>query len=214
VGPGVGGDGSGPGLGGVGAGGGGWGVGAGGTGVGDGTSAVMAAGVKWAMSVRIPGLPRPHPFWPAPRSLFSAPAAGYATTMRLLVLTTEAVSAEQLRDALPGDADPTDAEVMVVAPALHDSALRFWLSDADDAIARADEVRRQSAEQLGAEGVSAAADTGESDPEDAVEDVLKTFPADRILVFTHTGDEQRYREDVDTDALQSRFGIPVTQARL
>jgi hypothetical protein len=134
--------------------------------------------------------------------------------MRLLVLTSEPVSADQLRDALPGDADPTDAEVMVVAPALHASALRFWLSDADEAIAHADEVRRRSAEQLGAEGVSAAADTGESDPEDAVEDVLKTFTADRILVFAHAGGEQRYREDVDTGALESRFGIPVTEARI
>ena len=134
--------------------------------------------------------------------------------MKLLVLTSEPVSADQLRGALPGDADPTDAEVMVVAPALHESALRFWLSDADDAIARADEVRRQSLEQLGADGVSAAADTGESNPEDAVEDVLKTFAADRILVFTHTGEEQRYREDVDTGDLESRFGIPVTQARV
>jgi predicted TIM-barrel enzyme len=103
---------------------------------------------------------------------------------------------------------------MVVAPALHASALRFWLSDADEAIAHADEVRRRSVEQLGAEGVSAAADTGESDPEDAVEDVLKTFAADRILVFTHAGGEQRYREDVDTGALESRFGIPVTQTRI
>ncbi len=134
--------------------------------------------------------------------------------MRLLVLTSEPVSAAQLRDALPGDADPTDAEVMVVAPALHESALRFWLSDADEAIARADEVRRESVEQLGAEGVAASADTGESDPEDALEDVLKTFAADRILVFAHGGDAQRYKEDVDPDALQSRFGIPVTQSRI
>jgi hypothetical protein len=135
--------------------------------------------------------------------------------MRLLVLTSEPVSADQLRQALPGDADPTDAEVMVVAPALHASALRFWLSDADEAIARAEDVRNQSLEQLGAEGVSATADTGESDPEDAVEDVLKTFRADRILLFTHADDDdaQRYREDVDPGALQERFGIPVTQAR-
>lgn len=134
--------------------------------------------------------------------------------MKLLVLTSEAVSADQLRDALPGDADPTSAEVMVVAPALHKTALRFWLSDADEAITHADEVRRRSVEQLGAEGVSAAADTGESDPEAAVEDVLKTFAADRIVIFSHGGDEQRYREDVDTGTLESRFGIPVTQARV
>ncbi len=134
--------------------------------------------------------------------------------MKLLVLTSEPVSADQLRHALPGDADPADAEVMVVAPALHENALRFWLSDADDAITRADEVRRKSVDLLGKEGVSASADTGESDPEDAIEDVLETFDADRILVFTHGGDAQRYKEDVDADALQSRFGIPVTRRRV
>lgn len=132
--------------------------------------------------------------------------------MRILVLTSEPVSAAQLRDALPDGVDPADAEVMVVAPALHESALRFWLSDADEAIARADDVRRQSVEQLGDEGVAASADTGEADPEDAITDVLKTFAADRIVVFTHPDGEQRYREDVDAGALQERFGIPVTQA--
>ncbi len=33
---------------------------------------------------------------------------------------------------------------MVVAPALHENALRFWVSDADEAIARAEEVRRRT----------------------------------------------------------------------
>lgn len=132
--------------------------------------------------------------------------------MKLLVLTSEPVSAEQLRGALPGGADPADAEVLVVAPALHDNALHFWMSDADDAIARADTVRRRSLEQLSAEGVSAAADTGESDPEDAIEDVLKTFPADRILLFAHGGDAQRYKEDLDPEAIESRFGVPVTKS--
>jgi hypothetical protein len=133
--------------------------------------------------------------------------------VKILVLTTEAVSASQLRDALPSNAgDPEDAEIMVVAPALHKSALRFWVSDADEAIARADEVRHESVEQLGDDGVAASGDTGEGDPDDAIEDALKTFPADRILIFTHPESKQRYREDVDTDELAQRFGIPVTQA--
>jgi hypothetical protein len=132
--------------------------------------------------------------------------------MKILVLTTEPVTADQLRAALPGDSNPQDAEVMVVAPALHKNALRFWVSDADEAIAKADDVSHQSVEQLGAEGVSASGDTGEADPEDAIEDALKTFPADRILVFTHPDSEQRYKEDVDPDELQQRFGVPVTQA--
>jgi hypothetical protein len=134
--------------------------------------------------------------------------------MKLLVLTSEPVSAGALRSALPDGADPTHAEVMVVAPALHDSALKFWLSDADEAIAKAEEVRRASLDRLGKAGVSATADTGESDPGDAIEDALKTFPADRILVFTRPEEQQRYREDVDAADLESRFGIPVTQAHL
>jgi hypothetical protein len=133
--------------------------------------------------------------------------------VKILVLTTEAVSVSQLRDALPSNAgDPEDAEIMVVAPALHKSALRFWVSDADEAIARADEVRHESVEQLGDDGVAASGDTGEGDPDDAIEDALKTFPADRILIFTHPESKQRYREGVDTDELAQRFGIPVTQA--
>lgn len=132
--------------------------------------------------------------------------------MRILVVTTEPVSAAQLRDALPGAADPQDAEVMVVAPALHKNALRFWLSDADDAIARADQVRRESLENLSDEGVAATADTGESSTADAIEDALKTFEADRIVVFTHPETEQRYREDLDAEAVEARFRIPVTQA--
>jgi hypothetical protein len=134
--------------------------------------------------------------------------------MKLLVLTSEAITADQLRNALPGDIEPSDAEVMVVAPALHKSALRFWLSDADAAIARAEEIRAESLDKLGEAGVSASGDTGESDPETAIDDALKTFPADRILLFTHGGDERRYREDVDTGALQTRFGIPVTRNRV
>jgi hypothetical protein len=132
--------------------------------------------------------------------------------MKILVLTTEPVTGDQLRAALPADSDPGDAEVMVVAPALHKNALRFWVSDADEAITKADEVRHQSVEQLGADGVSASGDTGEGDPEEAIEDALKTFPADRILIFAHPHSEQRYKEDVDPDELQRRFGIPVTQS--
>jgi hypothetical protein len=132
--------------------------------------------------------------------------------MKILVLTTEPVTADQLRAALPGDSNPQDAEVMVVAPALHKNALRFWVSDADEAIAKADDVSHQTVDQLGADGVAASGDTGESDPEEAIEDALKTFPADRILIFAHPDSEQRYKEDVDADELQKRFGIPVTQS--
>lgn len=132
--------------------------------------------------------------------------------MKVLVLTSEPITAAQLRDALGSDGDPSDAEVMVVAPALAESGLKFWMSDADDAIARAEEVREASVERLGEEGVSATGDTGEADPYTAIEDALKTFDADRIVLFTHAGEDRRYREDLDEDEIAERFGRPVDHA--
>jgi hypothetical protein len=134
--------------------------------------------------------------------------------MKLLVLTTEPITADQLRAAASGDVEPDNTEVVVVAPAVQDSALRFWFSDADDAIARADEVQRESLEQLEAEGFPASADTGESDPESAIVDALQRFPADRILIFTHPEGQKKYREGIDPDELQRRVGIPVRVAEL
>jgi hypothetical protein len=132
--------------------------------------------------------------------------------MKVLVLTSEPISAAALREALPGDVDPAQAEVMVIAPALQESGVRFWMSDADDAIARADAVRRETVERLGSEGVPASGDTGESDPLLAIQDALQTFPADRIVLFTHPGDDQRYQEDVESAEIEERFGVPVDRA--
>lgn len=134
--------------------------------------------------------------------------------MKLMVLTTEPISAQQLREALPADLEPHDAEVMVVAPALHESALHFWFSDADEAISRAQEVGQESLERLDAAGVSASADTGEGDLVEAAQDALQTFDADRIVLFSHPPDEQRYREDIDARELSERFGLPVDTAQL
>ena len=130
--------------------------------------------------------------------------------MKVLVIASEPISADRLREALGGTAD--DAEIMVVAPALHRSALRFWLSDADEAIRRAELVQRETVEGLDDAGLDARGDTGEGDPVKAVEDILATFPAERIVLFTRPGSERRYDEGIDADALQQRFGLPVQQA--
>ena len=58
------------------------------------------------------------------------------------------------------------------------------MSDADEAVAEADAAAK-AVERLEEEGVDAAGDTGESEPALTIEDVLATFPADRIVVFTH-----------------------------
>lgn len=134
--------------------------------------------------------------------------------MKLLVLTSEPVSASQVRGALGGEGDPREAEVMVVAPALQDSPIKFWTSDADDAIARAQAVTEATVRELGEAGVPASGDTGESDPFDAIQDALASFAADRILIFVRPQGDQGYREEVDPEEVRDRFGLPVTVAHL
>jgi hypothetical protein len=132
--------------------------------------------------------------------------------MKLLVVTSEPVTAAQLRETIQVDADPADIEVMVLTPALAQSAIRFWFSDADGAIERADSVREETVGELESSGVNAQGATGEGDPTQAIVDALQTFPADRIVLFTHRGDEQRYREDIDVEALREKVHLPVDRA--
>jgi ornithine carbamoyltransferase len=132
--------------------------------------------------------------------------------MKLLVLTSEPIAADALRSALPDGVDPADSEVMVVAPAVQESGLRFWMSDADEAIAEADKVRRETVERLGEEGIAASGDRGESDPMMAIRDALMTFQADRIVLFTHPDAARGYREDLDAGEIERRFGLPVDAA--
>ena len=130
--------------------------------------------------------------------------------MKLLVLTAEPISADVLREAAGDEAD--DAEVMVVSPALTDSPLRFWVSDADAAIEHAESTVEETVERLDEEGVDAVGDTGESEPAVALQDALATFKADRIVIFSHPEGDRDYREDEGLADAEARFGVPVTHA--
>jgi hypothetical protein len=131
--------------------------------------------------------------------------------MKLLVLASDPVGAEDVRRALPGEENLADAEVLVVAPAVNESPVRFWMSDSDDAIAQARATADETAGELQAEGARAAATTGESEPLLALQDALAAFPADRVLVFVREGDAARYREDDVVGEAERRFGVPVSE---
>jgi hypothetical protein len=130
--------------------------------------------------------------------------------MKLLVLTPEPVDADLLRATLGDEVE--GAEVLVVSPATNQSKLAFWVSDPDEAIAEAQTAADETVERLEEAGIDAAGDTGESEPAVALQDALATFPADRIVVFSHPEGERDYREDEGLADAEERFGIPVTHA--
>jgi hypothetical protein len=126
---------------------------------------------------------------------------------KILTLVSEPVSGEALRSAL-GPERIRDAEVLVVAPALT-SQTRFWLSDVDEAIARAEEVQQETVERMDEQGIDAAGDTGEADPLLALQDALQTFPADEIVLFTHPSGRRNWAEEGVLEEAESRFEAPV-----
>ena len=130
---------------------------------------------------------------------------------KILALVSEPVSGDALRSALGEGAD--QAEVMVVAPAF-DKKTRFWTSDSDEAIARAESTAAQTAEALAREGARTKAVPGESEPLLALQDALARYPADRVLVFARADESARYREDDVCGEAERRFGVPVTEVAL
>jgi hypothetical protein len=130
--------------------------------------------------------------------------------MKLLVLTPEPVDADLLRATLGDEVE--GAEVLVVSPATNQSKLAFWVSDSDEAIAEAEAAETESVERLEEAGVDASGETGESEPAVALQDALATFPADKILVFSHPEGDRDYREDKGLADAEQRFGVPVEHA--
>jgi len=133
--------------------------------------------------------------------------------MKVLALVSEPVSGEVLKKAM-GREEAEEAEVLVIAPALNDSKVRFWASDPDDAIEHAGEVAEESAERMNEEGVDAAGHTGESDPLLALQDALTTFEADEIVLCTRIGGELNWLEEGLVDEVRERFDRPVRHVEI
>ncbi len=130
--------------------------------------------------------------------------------MKLLVVTPEPVDANLLRATLGDEVE--GAEVLVVSPATNRSKIAFWVSDPDEAIHEAEIAQVETVERLEEEGIDAAGDTGESEPAVAIQDALATFPADRIVIFSHP--KLDYREDKGLEDAEAQFGVPVTHAQI
>jgi hypothetical protein len=120
----------------------------------------------------------------------------------LLVVLLEGGSEAQLREAIARRADAATA-VHIVAPA-HVSALRWLATDEDEARAEAD-MRALAAEWSLAEDAEVEGEGGDVDPVQAVEDALRSFPADEILVVAGSD------EGGGLDESLRAFGLPVTR---
>jgi hypothetical protein len=107
-----------------------------------------------------------------------------------------------------------EVEILVVAPASDVSFLEWLTSDEDSARAAAADRARDSveAEREAHGGTVVGARVGDVDPLTAVEDALRTFDADEIVVLTRPDESSTWLEaDAARAELEKRFGLPVTQ---
>jgi nucleotide-binding universal stress UspA family protein len=160
--------------------------------------ALTAAVVGWWMHARRDE--RPPKTEPRPH------AAG---ERRILVVANETVGGHTLRSMILERSLDVREEVLVVTPALN-SPLKHWVSDEDDARAAAQERLDASLARLAEAGVDARGEVGDGDPLQAVEDALRTFGADEIIISTHPEGRSNWLErDVVTKA-RERFTVPIT----
>jgi hypothetical protein len=127
---------------------------------------------------------------------------------RILVVANETVEGEELRRAVVERASREETEVMVVCPALV-VRIRHWLSDVDRAREQATDRLIVSLAALTAAGVRASGQIGDSDPVQAIEDALRTFPADELVISTHPPGRSNWLEK-DVVQASEVFGLPVT----
>ncbi len=101
---------------------------------------------------------------------------------RILVIANETVGGQTLRDTIREHSEGSRADVLVVSPALN-TPLKHWVSDDDEA--------REAAVQ-------------------AIEDALRTFGADEIIISTHPEGRSNWLEKGVVSGARERFAVPIT----
>jgi hypothetical protein len=171
----------------------------GGTWVGLGVFVVLTAAVLWW-------------WWQARRDDPPARTAARphaAGERRILVVANETVGGHALRSTILEKSLDVREEVLVVTPALN-SPIRHWVSDEDGARAAAQERLELSLAQLAEAGVQARGEVGDGDPLQAMEDALRTFGADEIIISTHPEGRSNWLERGIVEKARERFAVPIT----
>ena len=128
---------------------------------------------------------------------------------RILVVANETVAGRRLREAIQSAAGGRRTNVLVVSPALN-TPLKHWTSDEDQARAAAEERLRHSVAELERLGISARGEVGDADPVQAIEDALRTFGADELIISTHPEGRSNWLERGVVTSARERFAVPLT----
>ena len=129
---------------------------------------------------------------------------------RLLVVANETVGGGELLEEIRNRSQGRNSEILVVTPALATSRAAHWASDVDEAIELARQRMELSLIAIDELGVKAKGEVGDSDPNVAIEDALRVFPADEVVISTHPPDRSRWLEHGVVERAREEIDLPVT----
>jgi GABA permease len=127
---------------------------------------------------------------------------------RILVIANETVGGGELLAEIRRRSEGVREHVLVVTPALN-SPLRHWVSDEDGAREAAQARLELSLEAMRAAGVDARGEVGDGDPLQAIEDAIRTFAPDELIISTHPPERSHWLERGVVDSARERFALPV-----
>src|SRR5437764_11466837 len=139
----------------------------------------------------------------------STPSRSAEDERRILVVANETVGGETLRKTIHDRSEGYREQVLVVCPALN-SPLKHWVSDEDEARDAARERLDRSLARLREAGIDARGEIGDGEPLQAMEDALRTFGADEIIISTHPEGRSNWLERGVVDRARERFTVPIT----
>ena len=148
----------------------------------------------------IRGKGAPPPIAPAPRP---------GGERRILVVADESLGGAELLDAIRERTRDVEGQVLVVCPA-RGSALQHWASDDDGAREGAGARLEAALERLRGEGISVRGEIGDGDPLQAIEDALRTFGPDEVVVSTHPAGGSSWLERGIVERARERFDVPIS----
>jgi GABA permease len=128
---------------------------------------------------------------------------------RVLVVANETVGGQELMSAIGELALTQQTRFYVICPALN-SRLRTWTSDEDPARAAAQQRLDSTLARLSSVDIEAEGAVGDVDPLVAIEDSVRLFRPDQIVVSTHPEGRSNWLERGVVNAVRERYDVPVT----
>jgi hypothetical protein len=129
---------------------------------------------------------------------------------RLLVVANQTVEGRALLDEIRNRCRGRECEIRLITPALVSSRAAHWASDLDEGIELARQRMELSLIAIGRLGLEARGEVADSDPNLAIEDALRAFPADEIVISTHPPQKSRWLEHGVVQRAREEIDLPVT----